>query len=356
MKKKFIRTICRSLLALTATVSLLTACSDSEDDLHNSIDFTSPYVIEDNPDDSIQHRCYLLYKEYGVPVYFNDTIKTRVTGKDLQGNDVYTTETIDLNWNFQSHDKKSVTYRYQYITADSAKSKALDFAEDYLSSASSKMRPFCMLLVDSVWRNSSNERYINGFRCLVVSQLSGTTRQERLDLSQTILRKMVLSRVSVNETLVSQFGEVSNRNKYYGRPWVNDGTNGGLGCVWGVVHKGTFWKPYELFNDSIADEYLLYSWQTNVSTVEEFEAERDLIIRQIGKFGFICGDTDYSYQLDHVQSPSTVSQDLTFYVNTILAIGRSKFMERYGASSLVKKKFDILADYIENELLIDLNF
>lgn len=31
-------------------------------------------------------------------------------------------------------------------------------------------------------------------------------------------------------------------------------------------------------------------------------------------------------------------------------------MKRYGESPLVKKKFDILADYIENELLIDLNY
>lgn len=36
--------------------------------------------------------------------------------------------------------------------------------------------------------------------------------------------------------------------------------------------------------------------------------------------------------------------------------GRAEFMKRYGESPLVKKKFDILADYIENELLIDLNY
>lgn len=76
----------------------------------------------------------------------------------------------------------------------------------------------------------------------------------------------------------------------------------------------------------------------------------------IRKYGFICGNTDYRGQLDHVQSPGSISQDLTFYVQTMMNTGRAEFMKRYGESPLVKKKFDILADYIENELLIDLNY
>ncbi len=57
-----------------------------------------------------------------------------------------------------------------------------------------------------------------------------------------------------------------------------------------------------------------------------------------------------------MQSPGSISQDLTFYVQTMMNTGRAEFMKRYGESPLVKKKFDILADYIENELLIDLNY
>ena len=322
-----------TLLLAVLSLTALTGCGDGEDDLTNSIDFTSPYTIADDPNDVVQHECYLLYEKYGVPVFFNDTISTRLTGKNLQGQDVYTTETIDLNWNFQSHDSKSVTYKYKYFTTQEEKLHALEFAKDYLSRASTKMRPFCILLVDSAMRNGAAQQYINGFRCLVVGSISSFTAEQTDSLAQSILRTMVLSRVK-----------------------VNDGTNGGLGCVWGVVHNGMYWKPSRLFNEGIAEEYITYSWKTNITTVEEFEAERSLIISQIGKYGFICGDTDYNGQLDHVNSPASISQDLTFYVNTMLSIGRTEFLNRYGASTMVKKKFDILANYIEGELLINLDF
>ena len=92
--------VCLWLFAL----GFLAACSDSEDTLSNSIDFSSPYELKDNPDSPVDHERYLIYKEYGVPVFFNDTVGNVVTGKDLQGNDIVKTETIDLNWSFQSHD------------------------------------------------------------------------------------------------------------------------------------------------------------------------------------------------------------------------------------------------------------
>ena len=132
-------------------IGLLTACGD-EDELTNSIDFTSPYAqIVDDPDNLVQHERYELFQEFGVPIYFNDTIATRVTGKDLQGNDVYTTETIDLNWGFQSHDKNSVAYKFDYLTTEEEQIGALDFARTYLSMTTEKMRPFCLLLVDTLY-------------------------------------------------------------------------------------------------------------------------------------------------------------------------------------------------------------
>lgn len=352
MKRHILCAAC-SLLALP----MLVACGDGEDDLEASIDFTSPYVITDNLADSIQHAVYLLYEEYGVPIYFNDTIATYVSGRDLQGGDVMRTETIDLNWNFQSHTYRKVNYAFDYLTTDAQKSRALLFARDYLGRASAKMRPFCLLLVDSLHIDGdATTLYYNGFRSLVVAQLTDITADERTARSTAILRDMVLSRVEVNTELVDRFGAVSSKDKYYGRPWVNDGANGGLGCVWGVEHNYLFWRPQRLWGDSVAQEYIDYSYATNVSTVEEFEAERALIFRQIGRYGFICGNTTYNDQTAHLESPANVSQDLTYFVTQMLSLGETEFMNRYGASSMVKKKYDILADYIEGELDINLDF
>ena len=55
-------------------------------------------------------------------------------------------------------------------------------------------------------------------------------------------------------------------------------------------------------------------------------------------------------------SPANISQDLNYYVTQMLQLGETEFMARYGASTMVKKKYQILADYITGELGINLDF
>ena len=243
-------------LCLLLALPLFAACSD-EDDLTAQIDFTSPYLIEDDPNDPVQHEVYLLFKEYDVPVYFNDTIQTRRTGTDLQGRPVIQTETIDLNWNFQSHDANSVKYTFDYLTTQDEKLRALEFARKYLSLASKKMRPFCILLVDTLYTTkggaTSKPDYFTNFRTLVVTQTLDLTEEQRAERANGILRNEVLARIKLNDNLMERFGAVSSRDKLYGRPWVNDGINGGLGCKWTIKHEGTFWRPQELWNDGILE-------------------------------------------------------------------------------------------------------
>ena len=348
------------ILMALPLIGLLTACS-GEDELTNSIDFTSPYAqIVDDPDNLVQHERYELFQEFGVPVYFNDTIATRVTGKDLQGNDVYTTETIDLNWGFQSHDKNSVNYKFDYLTTEDQQLGALDFARTYLSMTTEKMRPFCLLLVDTLYITrggaTTKPEYHTNFRALVVSQLQDLDNAGKQERATNILRDMVLSKVTLNEELVARFGAVSSRDKLYGRPWVVSGSNGGLGCVWGVPHTGSWWHPEELYDPEMGDEYVENGWSSGVYSLAAFEAERALIFAQIGKFGFICGDTSYNNLSSHLMSPANISQDLNYYVTQMLQLGETEFMARYGGSTMVKKKYQILADYITGELGINLDF
>ena len=52
---------------------LLLACQ-KEDGITPGTGFENLYTIQDDPNDSIQHKRYELYTTYGVPVFFNDTI------------------------------------------------------------------------------------------------------------------------------------------------------------------------------------------------------------------------------------------------------------------------------------------
>ena len=333
------------------TVVGVTSCTEEE--LTPTIDFASPYVLEDSAD-PVGHACFELYKEYGVPVFFNDTIAAYANGTDYYGNALTRYETLDLNWKFQSHDRGKVDYRFDYIRGADAQLAALDFARRFLGRASKKMRPFSMMLADSIHVGAKTPIYYSGFRTLVMTQLAGLTDYQKDSCATAILQSMVLDRVKLNTELVARFGAVSDKEKYYNRPWVIDGANGGLGCTWGVEHKGIFWRPQELWYDGVEDHYVVYAFQTFVNTVEEFEAERARIFREIGRYGFICGSRSYSNQLAHLYSPDSINEDLEYFVEQMLLLGRTTFMERYGESALVKRKFDILAEYIEGDLGVEL--
>ncbi len=140
------------------------------------------------------------------------------------------TNSIDFNWGFQSHDKNSVRYKFDYLTTEEQQLGALDFARTYLSMTTEKMRPFCLLLVDTLYITrggaTTKPEYHTNFRALVVSQLQDLDNAGKQERATNILRDMVLSKVTLNEELVTRFGAVSSRDKLYGRPWVVSGSNG----------------------------------------------------------------------------------------------------------------------------------
>lgn len=78
---------------------VLGACQ-KEDDLGNEIDFSNPYVITDDADDPVQQERYRLYTEYGVSVYFSDTVGQVYVRDDIYGNPVYRYEVLDPCWTF----------------------------------------------------------------------------------------------------------------------------------------------------------------------------------------------------------------------------------------------------------------
>ncbi len=340
----------RYIFALAAMIFMLTGCS-KEDALENKIDFSSPYVIEDDPTDPIQHHRYQIYKEYGVPVFFNDTISSKYIGTTYTGTDIYRYETLDLNWGFSSHNKKSVTYWFDYITDPEEQETALQFVDEFLKQVSKPMRPFSMLLVPhlEIYTNGSRDvpKFFNGFRTLAIPDVGSIKQADIPAFATTILKSMVKARVMNNSAVSDAFGEISNTNKYYGKSWVDE-----LKCKWGVTHTGTYWKPSTLYDLGIEYQYA-GGYNTNVATVAAFKAERDLIFREIGRFGFICGDVSSGRMLEHLMSPKNVKDDMEYYIDQMLSLGSEKFEARYCSSSMVNDKYNILATYIKETLEVN---
>ena len=88
-------------------ICLLLACQ-KEDGITPGIGFENLYTIQDDPNDSIQHKRYELYTTYGVPVFFNDTIGKVFVKVDVNGDSVFRYETLDLNWTFSGSNSKAI--------------------------------------------------------------------------------------------------------------------------------------------------------------------------------------------------------------------------------------------------------
>ena len=327
------------------------ACNKEDDLVAGKVDFSSPYVIENDPNDPIQHRRYEIYEKYGVPVYFNDTISTKFLRYDNYGNPVYQYETLDMNWNFTSHTAGDVTYTYTYLVTQEEQNEALDFVETFLSVIGESMRPFCIFAVAKVDSKSESEEqqpaYLQNFRMLIISDILETPDDEVETRCKEMVRSMVLDKVQQNSNVVARFGSVSSTENWYERPWKNENGNGGLGCESEYMDG---WSWYGI-NDMFGESWLYLNYPPyGFSTMEELNAFRTGTLEAIGQFGFICGDKNVAFSMSPTQD-----YDLEFYVQEIMACGtREVFLERYGMSPLVVEKFEILADFIENDLGVEL--
>ena len=200
----------------------LVGCS-SEDPITPGLTYGNDFVITDQPNDSVQHERYLLYKDFGVPVYFNDTIAKHNEGLGVDGKPRTTYETVDLNWTFSGYNR-GVKYSYVYLTSPEDQMRALRFIRSYLGQISKPMRPFSIMVADTLTATSTHRTqqptFHVGFRTLVLAQVRSLTDSAKVATQiNTIVQSMVSDRVKAQTALCGRFAEVSKTNGWYGQEW-----------------------------------------------------------------------------------------------------------------------------------------
>ena len=356
--KHFIYSIC--LAGLT-----LSSCQ-KEEDLEGTVDLSSPYVLEDS-DDPIDHRRYELYRDYGVAIFFNDTLTATPIGTGYDGKTLYRYETLDLNWDFYNNPK--TFHQFTYLETDEEKNLALDYAATYLSLAG-KTKPFSILLVKKLVYDNEIIDFHSGFRTLYMSNASSYTEEaDKRMKSGEIINSSALPKVKLNEKLIAEFEVISNENHYYMKTWKDLGEtfssdlSGLIGPNLGYNLSEAF---DENFHNSVANNmylsYVIY-YNYNIPGISKDMATRFYghpdavreacyeLVEIAAKYGFICGDG----KNDAVYAPN-LDQDLEAYVSTILKLGALGFEERYGNFPLVMKKYQMIKAFIEDELECDLDY
>ena len=163
---------------------LLLACQ-KEDGITPGTGFENLYTIQDDPNDSIQHKRYELYTTYGVPVFFNDTIGKVFVKTDVNGDSVFRYETLDLNWAFSGTNSGSVTYQVTRLTDPGLMMKSLRFAEIFLKNSQQALYPYALWLTEKCYQLSSagveQKEIISRYRNLMFSWINQINEEDMLE-------------------------------------------------------------------------------------------------------------------------------------------------------------------------------
>lgn len=334
---------------------LLVSCS-KEEEIVNFTELENLYAITDDPANPIKHKQYEIYKEYNVPVYFNDTISGKQIGTDIYDRPIMQYETLDLNWGFDSYNT-SIKYIFDYLETDEEKMNALNVVENYLKICSRSMRPFNVLVVKGLSTSPEGalpKNYFIGYRSLVIYGVESLSEESEISaISHSIINNMVVDKVKADHNVVARFGAVSDPG-WYGKYKTEMSTYTEYAKIRKIM--GSLYNPNALF---YGEPYLFtYDGQLDfVDTAmsyrnmsrEEAESWLRRIVLEEGAHGFIRG-----WNLVGAYTPSNVDEDLDIFVKGIMGMGKTLFIERFGDAPLVMEKYNILYDYITNELKVEI--
>lgn len=347
------------LLLLLGIVITIYGC-DKSDEVKPELNLTNLYEIKDNVSDSIQHKVYELYKEYGVPVFFNDTIGKVFVKVDVNGDSVFHYEKLDPAWSYTGY--SNLDYDFQYMTDPNEQSMFLTMLEAFLKECGKSLYPYSVLVVNNysttdsrdevTWR--SDGAYSVFYKLLLVTGDKDTDLSEKPD---EIIRTIIEERITDYKDLLSAFQRVS--KDYRGkRDWSVLGVGKlsipfeftTLDPYWGfeIVTKVENWYDYPLYSGTscLTDTW----WGLRDFTEEVVELCRKSVRAEVGKFGFV------GQSLKNMTSapPKDEEDDLKVFVKEVMSYSIKDFKAIWGEYPLVMQKYEILSGIIIDELGIEL--
>ena len=303
---------------------LLLACQ-KEDGITPGTGFENLYTIQDDPNDSIQHKRYELYTTYGVPVFFNDTIGKVFVKTDVNGDSVFRYETLDLNWAFSGTNSGSVTYQVTQLSSAGVEQKEI----------------------------------ISRYRNLMFSWINQINEEDMLEKAAGYRNEIVKLKVQNYSDELNAFNNMLDES-LYDKNWGEFYPDERI-PYWRSSASLQIWFPWPLVEEweqdsSYRKEMMTYgnvtnpNWPEGVWTDEEFDNYALYCRGLVGTLGFVSYDPGYGSRF----TPRNTDVDLELYLEEMMKYPRKQFLERWESSPLVIKKYEILYAIIRDELGVEL--
>lgn len=342
----------KRIVVLIIIICTAMACQ-KESSLTPRVNFENLYMITDDPHDEVQHKRYLLWKEYGVPVYFNDTIGKTFTKINEAGDSVFIYETLDLNWAFNSNNTSSTEYMAVYLTDREQQLHALKIAEHFLETVAPPLHPYALWITAQcrVFASTgvTTPTFISRYRNLLMANPAAYDTDAKIEsYVRNIQLEMIKEKINNYPDEVEAFKSVSNK-EYYSTTWQSlDPTlsapiqNMSGTMSWPARALDEMYKGDTSYRTSLKMPY--YGGWTD----EQFD-EHIVFTRQVvGSYGFI------NYGLANTLTPNNSTSDFNTYVEKMLEYSPEQFKAWWGDSPLVMKKYEILYAIIRDKLGVSL--
>ncbi len=349
-------------IGLYILLACLSVACQKEEGITPGIEYENLYAIVDNPDDSIQHKRYELYKTYGVPVFFNDTIGKVFVKVDIHGDSVFRYETLDLNWGFNNTTSGSETYQVTRLTDPGLQMKSLRFAEIFLKNSQPALYPYALWLTEKCYLLSSSgvveKELVSRYRNVMFSWIEAMKEEEMLEKAVSFRKEVVKLKVQVYKTELDAFNRITDE-KHYNQAWFSLYPDEimpyyyqasslvwyprGLAEEWG--QDSSFRKEMKLYGNVTNENFPIGLW-TDEDVDNYIAYSRTLV----GAYGFIS----YKQPKDMRYTPANTESDLELYLVEMMKYPREEFLKRWEGSPLVLKKYEILYAIIRDELGVEL--
>lgn len=291
------------ILALFLTVLSLSSCSN-EDDLapSNSRDNWFEVAEDDNTPEAVLRRNF--YKETGIFLLFNDTLRHVYQGKDAYGRDAYFTELVDFGYSVTNYN--DYYYHIESYNTLEEKESATQFVRDLILPhiQGGKMAPFSLMLTREILYDYYGDEEsaepvasLTGKRCmaLALGDVVSMDAEEKVEAAGDFLFEMVSTAVNaLTWDDMAPFYDISENYAgmyLYGEyfedlfddfdpdNWTKaEATE--IANKYGFLSYSVWWYPYFPYNNNDVKDYLNAVWNYTPEEFEELYSDYPIIIEK----------------------------------------------------------------------------
>ena len=294
----------QSLCVLCLLCALCASCK--EDNITADLkDVTTAFLpaATDNSEEAQMRRTF--YTMYNSFLLFNDTLQHYETGKDVNGELHYFTETLDLTYDIGMSIYSNNKYSFTLMTDIDRKREAVQYVQEYLlTHITGKLMPYSWLLVDKITRDFigsvSSPYAATGQRAVVVAcnLLPKLTDAQKVQYTRQVMNTIIAKLATDNAEAFADFFAVS-----------------------AAYYDGKFTDP----KNTAANTAIL------------------------NEAGFICRGQSFGTDANGIYPSQEL--DLNAYARQVAATTPEAFEKKYANYPLVLKKFGIM-----RKTLLDLGY